>query len=86
MRARTLGQLLAVLGESTLQVITAPLGLDVPVSRTVIHDPRASVAGLDQTLLLAVGTRPTSISSRVSSEHARRFASSSRSRSLIVHS
>ena len=60
MRARTLGQLLAVLGESTLQVITAPLGLDVPVSRTVIHDPRASVAGLDQTLLLAVGTRPNS--------------------------
>ncbi|MEZ0076159.1 hypothetical protein ABH927_005535 [Planotetraspora sp. GP83] len=51
-------QLLDALGPSSLRLIAAPRGGDVPVSGTLIHEPRAPLPRLDGALLLAVGTRP----------------------------
>lgn len=54
----TLRRLLEAVGPGVLRVIAAPLGMDVPVSGTVIHDPRARSPRVDHALLLGVGVRP----------------------------
>jgi len=58
--AATLDELLTAMGESALHLFAAPRGRDVPVSGTVIHEPRAPLPRLDDALVLAVGIRPTS--------------------------
>jgi hypothetical protein len=58
MQVPVLGQLLDALGTSTLRLITAPAGLDTPVSGVLIYEPRAALPPVRDALLLAVGMRP----------------------------
>src|SRR5215469_4060336 len=60
MQVPVLGQLLDALGTSPLRLITAPAGLDTPVSGVVIYEPRATLPPVRDALLLAVGMRPAS--------------------------
>jgi hypothetical protein len=60
MQVPVLGQLLDALGTSPLRLITAPAGLDTPVSGVLIYDPRATLPPVRDALLLAVGMRPAS--------------------------
>jgi GAF domain-containing protein len=60
MPAATLDELLSAIGESSLQLVAAPRGRDIPVAATMIHEPRAPLPRLDHALVLAVGLRPTS--------------------------
>jgi DNA-binding PucR family transcriptional regulator len=60
MQVPVLGQLLDALGTSPLRLITAPGGLDTPVSGVVIYEPRATLPPVRDALLLAVGIRPAS--------------------------
>ncbi|MFI0773674.1 PucR family transcriptional regulator [Streptomyces sp. NPDC021212] len=58
MDARTLGDLLAVLGESTLRPLTPPPGLTAPVTEVLLYDAHAPLpARAPGALLLAVGVR-----------------------------
>jgi PucR C-terminal helix-turn-helix domain/GGDEF-like domain len=60
MQVPVLGQLLDALGTSPLRLITAPAGLDAPVSGVLIYEPRAALPPVRDALLLAVGMRPAS--------------------------
>ncbi|MFI9242104.1 PucR family transcriptional regulator [Streptomyces sp. NPDC053086] len=57
MDACTLGDLLDVVGGPALRLHTAPAGLAVPVTETVLHDGRVPLPPLPGALLLAVGVR-----------------------------
>ncbi|QKV90726.1 helix-turn-helix domain-containing protein [Streptomyces sp. NA02950] len=58
MDARTLGELLDTLGESTLRLLTAPAGLAAPVTEVLLYDAEAPLpARAPGALLLAVGVR-----------------------------
>ena len=56
----TLASLLEALGGGLIEVVTAPLGLDVPVAEPVIFDPVAGLPPAPGDLLLAVGVDPGS--------------------------
>jgi hypothetical protein len=60
MQVPVLGQLLDALGPSPLRLITAPAGLDTPVSGVLIYEPRATLPPVRDAMLLAVGMRPAS--------------------------
>src|SRR5580704_10060735 len=60
MQVPALGQLLDALGTSPLRLITAPAGLDTPVSGVLIYEPRAPLPPARDSLLLAVGMPPGS--------------------------
>jgi hypothetical protein len=60
MQVPVLGQVLDTLGTSSLRLITAPSGLDTPVSGVLIYEPRAPLPGVRDALLLAVGLGPAS--------------------------
>ena len=60
MQVPALGQLLDALGASPLRLITAPAGLDTPVSGVLIYEPRAPLPAVRDSLLLAVGMPPGS--------------------------
>jgi hypothetical protein len=60
MRVPVLSQLLDALGSSPLHLITAPSGVDTPVSGVLIHEPRAALPPVRHAVLLAVGMRPSS--------------------------
>lgn len=64
MQIPVLGQLLRALGTSPLRLITAPAGLDTPVSGVLIYEPRATLPPARHALLLAVGMRPASAAAR----------------------
>ncbi|MFF9410030.1 PucR family transcriptional regulator [Streptomyces anandii] len=57
MDACTLGDLLDVVGGSSVRLLTAPAGLSVPVTEAVLHDPHAPLPRVPGALLLAVGVR-----------------------------
>lgn len=54
----TLGAVVDALGAGLVRLVTAPLGLDVPVGEPVVHDPLAEPAVGPSDLLLAVGVDP----------------------------
>jgi antitoxin (DNA-binding transcriptional repressor) of toxin-antitoxin stability system len=58
MQVPLLKQLLDALGPSPLRLLSAPSGLDTPVSGVLIYEPRASLAAVPHAVLLAVGVRP----------------------------
>ncbi|HEX4091493.1 MAG TPA: helix-turn-helix domain-containing protein [Trebonia sp.] len=64
MQVPVLGQLLDRLGTSPLRLITAPGGLETPVSGVAIYEPRATLPPVRDALLLAVGARPASAAAR----------------------
>ncbi|GAA3821190.1 PucR family transcriptional regulator [Streptomyces chiangmaiensis] len=55
MDARTLGDLLDVVGEPSVRLHTAPAGLAVPVTETLLYEAHASLPRTPGALLLAVG-------------------------------
>ena len=57
MDARTLGDLLDVVGGPAMRLHTAPAGTAVPVTEAVLHDGRVPLARVPGGLLLAVGVR-----------------------------
>ncbi|MFI0816424.1 PucR family transcriptional regulator [Streptomyces sp. NPDC021098] len=58
MDARTLGDILAVLGEPTLRPLSSPAGLTAPVTEVLLYDAHAPLpARAPGALLLAVGVR-----------------------------
>jgi hypothetical protein len=59
-----LRQLLEALGPAPLRLITAPAGLDAPVSGVLIYEPRAILPPVRDAMLLAVGMRPASAEAR----------------------
>ncbi|MFD8864863.1 PucR family transcriptional regulator [Streptomyces sp. NPDC059590] len=57
-RACSLAQLLDVLGQSVLRLLTAPAGLSAPVTEALVHDVHTPLPRTPDGLLLAVGVRP----------------------------